>query len=157
MKNCRRIKTSLAAVTVTFALLQCWSGALAWSSSTTKRPRQDGQAWAACSRRNAISKIIGTASGALLLVGGDSTLIPSCPAYAADDTSTTSTSIYIRQQTISKQVVAWQIELPVGMKEGAKPVKTHLDEINFNSESFARYQYGVTVDPVRISSIQEVK
>jgi hypothetical protein len=43
------------------------------------------------------------------------------------------------------------------MKEGAKPVKTHLDEINFNSESFARYQYGVTVDPVRISSIQEVK
>lgn len=41
------------------------------------------------------------------------------------------------------------------MKEGSKPVKTHLDEVNFVSESVKRYQYGITVDPVRISSLKE--
>jgi hypothetical protein len=74
-----------------------------------------------------------------------------------------STSLYTRQQnqsTTKQQAeavpISYQIELPSSMKESSKPVKTHLDEVNFSSESVKGYQYGVTVDPVRISSIKEV-
>lgn len=41
------------------------------------------------------------------------------------------------------------------MKEDSKPLKTHLDEVNFVSETIKRYQYGITVDPVRITSLKE--
>ena len=34
-----------------------------------------------------------------------------------------------------------------------KPLKTHLDEVNFKSSTLAGYQYGITVDPVRIASL----
>jgi hypothetical protein len=74
-----------------------------------------------------------------------------------------STSLYTRQKqdTSTKQQAAvapisYQIELPSSMKESSKPVKTHLDEVNFSSETIKGYQYGVTVDPVRISSLKEV-
>jgi len=41
------------------------------------------------------------------------------------------------------------------MKQGSKPLKTHLDEINFSSETVPKYQIGITVDPVRIKSLKE--
>eukprot|EP00548_Thalassiothrix_antarctica_P005365 CAMPEP_0194153698 /NCGR_PEP_ID=MMETSP0152-20130528/57413_1 /TAXON_ID=1049557 /ORGANISM="Thalassiothrix antarctica, Strain L6-D1" /LENGTH=135 /DNA_ID=CAMNT_0038859169 /DNA_START=205 /DNA_END=612 /DNA_ORIENTATION=- len=41
------------------------------------------------------------------------------------------------------------------MKESTKPLKTHLDEINFVSSELKGYQYGVTVDPVRIDSLSQ--
>jgi len=44
---------------------------------------------------------------------------------------------------------------PESMKESTKPLKTHLDETNFISSELKGYQYGVTVDPVRINSISE--
>jgi len=44
---------------------------------------------------------------------------------------------------------------PPGFAEGNKPLKTHLDEINFSKEGVRGYQYGITVDPVRISSLKE--
>ena len=46
---------------------------------------------------------------------------------------------------------------PPGFAPGKKPVQTHLDEVNFNLEdgSAPRYTYGVTVDPVRISTLAE--
>jgi hypothetical protein len=72
-----------------------------------------------------------------------------------------STSVYRRQLDQStKQAAAapisYRIELPSSMKESSKPVKTHLDEVNFSSETLRGYQYGITVDPVRISSLKEV-
>lgn len=36
-----------------------------------------------------------------------------------------------------------------------KPLKTHLDEVNFVSNSVPGYQFGITVDPVRIDSLSE--
>ena len=36
-----------------------------------------------------------------------------------------------------------------------KPLKTHLDEVNFQSPDFSGYQFGITVDPVRIESLAE--
>jgi PsbP len=36
-----------------------------------------------------------------------------------------------------------------------KPVKTHLEEINVTNDQYKGYQYGITVDPVRISSLSE--
>lgn len=50
---------------------------------------------------------------------------------------------------------SYSIDIPSTMKQSAKPVKTHQDEVNFGSESISRYQYGVTVDPVRINSLKE--
>ncbi|KAL7565030.1 hypothetical protein ACA910_020741 [Epithemia clementina (nom. ined.)] len=36
-----------------------------------------------------------------------------------------------------------------------KPLPTHLDEVNFKSANVPGYQYGITVDPVRISSLAQ--
>jgi len=55
---------------------------------------------------------------------------------------------------------------PPGMAPGNKPLKTHLDEVNFfpaendgNNDDQPRrrrgYQYGITVDPVRIPSLTD--
>jgi PsbP len=38
---------------------------------------------------------------------------------------------------------------------GQKPLKTHLDEVNFQSSEIPGYQIGITVDPVRISTLTE--
>jgi PsbP len=38
---------------------------------------------------------------------------------------------------------------------GQKPLKTHLDEVNFQSADISGYLIGITVDPVRISSLTE--
>mmetsp|Transcript_33344 Transcript_33344/g.73537 ORF Transcript_33344/g.73537 Transcript_33344/m.73537 type:complete len:303 (+) Transcript_33344:80-988(+) len=44
---------------------------------------------------------------------------------------------------------------PPGFSPGKKPVPTHLDEINFNLEGVRGYQFGITVDPVRITALRE--
>jgi hypothetical protein len=81
--------------------------------------------------------------------------------YATDEeaaAAATTTALYTRQQSPNKQQqVSYSINLPSTMKETSKPVKTHLDEVNFVSETTKGYQYGVTVDPVRISSLKEVR
>lgn len=65
--------------------------------------------------------------------------------------------IYTRQQKVlNSKELHYDITIPSTMKEGSKPVKTHLDEVNFVSEDIKRYQYGITVDPVRIASLKEV-
>jgi hypothetical protein len=52
---------------------------------------------------------------------------------------------------------AYSITTPATFSENSKPMKTHLDEINFVSEGVKGYQYGITVDPVRINSLKEVR
>jgi PsbP len=45
---------------------------------------------------------------------------------------------------------------PIGFPgPSQKPLKTHLDEVNFASTDISEYQFGITVDPVRIASLKE--
>jgi hypothetical protein len=76
-------------------------------------------------------------------------MIPPPPAWAA-----ASDDQVFRRQT---DKFAYSIQIPSAMKEAPKPVKTHLDETNFASETVKGYQYGITVDPVRINSLKEVR
>lgn len=97
--------------------------------------------------------ILSTAAWSLVLGGAALTENPTL-ADAAEESS----FVYTRKQTVlNKKELVYQISIPSTMNEGSKPVKTHLDEINFVSESVKRYQYGITVDPVRISSLKEVR
>lgn len=99
-------------------------------------------------RRSVFSK------AAWSLVVGEAVLSgnPSLANAAGEDSF-----VYTRKQTVmNKKELNYQISIPSTMNEGSKPVKTHLDEVNFVSESVKRYQYGITVDPVRISSLKEV-
>ena len=76
--------------------------------------------------------------------------------------SNTKTQIYRRRLDVNKKTVSYEIEFPAGMEEGSKPLKTHLDEINFSllpsssSSSGSGFKVGITVDPVKITSLQEV-
>jgi hypothetical protein len=56
-----------------------------------------------------------------------------------------------------KKTVSYTITFPsTSVTESNKPVKTHLDEINFDLPQTS-FKIGITVDPVRISSLQEVR
>lgn len=50
---------------------------------------------------------------------------------------------------------SYSINIPPTMQQSQKPVKTHQDEVNFKSDDVKGYQYGITVDPVRINSLKE--
>ena len=69
-------------------------------------------------------------------------LPPTNPAFA---------EVYTRET----DQFAYQFQPPDNFGAGNKPVRTHLDEINFKSESMSGYQYGITVDPVRIESLRQ--
>lgn len=50
----------------------------------------------------------------------------------------------------------YEFQPPAGFPgPGQKPLKTHLDEVNFSSVEMPGYQFGITVDPVRITSLTE--
>jgi len=77
-------------------------------------------------------------------------------AYAALTIHNENDELYKRKlNVLTNKELTYQIAIPSSMKESSKPVKTHLDEVNFRSESTKGYQYGITVDPVRISSLKE--
>jgi hypothetical protein len=51
---------------------------------------------------------------------------------------------------------AYTFSPPIGFPgPSQKPLKTHLDEVNFASTDVPGYQFGITVDPVRITSLKE--
>ena len=50
---------------------------------------------------------------------------------------------------------AYQFQPPAGFEPSNKPLKTHLDEVNFISSTNPKYQFGITVDPVLINSLAE--
>jgi hypothetical protein len=50
---------------------------------------------------------------------------------------------------------SYLFEPPTDWAPQNKPLKTHLDEVNFKSPSISKYEYGITVDPVRIKSLRE--
>lgn len=51
---------------------------------------------------------------------------------------------------------AFRFVPPPEMEPGAKPVKTHLYEINWKSKTTPKYTFGITIDPVRIQTLKEV-
>mmetsp|Transcript_18259 Transcript_18259/g.23679 ORF Transcript_18259/g.23679 Transcript_18259/m.23679 type:complete len:226 (-) Transcript_18259:39-716(-) len=52
------------------------------------------------------------------------------------------------------QNFSYMFQPPFEFAQGKKPLKTHLDEVNFSREGVRGYQYGITVDPVRIESVK---
>jgi len=105
--------------------------------------------WSLSSRRSVLATVAWS-----LLVGEAALVGNPKQADAADDDE--ASFLYTRKQIVlNKKELNYQISIPSSMKEGSKPVKTHLDEVNFMSETVKRYQYGITVDPVRISSLKE--
>lgn len=49
----------------------------------------------------------------------------------------------------------YRFQPPPGFAAGNKPLKTHLDEVNFSSQTMSGFQFGITVDPVRIESLSD--
>jgi len=92
-----------------------------------------------CSRRKFWNTV--TATGFAMIATTTATTLAAPPANAFDRTD---------------PKFAYSIQIPESCKEGSKPVKTHQDEINFISGDIRGYQYGITVDPVRINSLKEV-
>jgi len=78
----------------------------------------------------------------------------SVSAAADDQDASTSSSLFTRRDEAGKFAYQFQPPSP-DCKPANKPLKTHLDEINFVSTSTSGYQYGITVDPVRINSLRE--
>jgi hypothetical protein len=110
---------------------------------------------------------------AAVVVGNPDSLTP------PPTTTTTTTTLYQRTAAgmKSSNPISYQLQLPnssssssdsldssttittsssSSFQESQKPVKTHLDEVNLISNSIKGYQYGITVDPVRINSLTEV-
>ena len=52
---------------------------------------------------------------------------------------------------------AYRFVPPEEMEQGTKPVKTHLFEINWKSKTTPKYTFGITIDPVRIQNLKEVR
>jgi len=63
---------------------------------------------------------------------------------------------YIRTPSLKdKFQFGYTVTPPPTFVSSNKPLKTHLDEINFSPPDVRGYTLGITVDPVRISSIRE--
>lgn len=63
---------------------------------------------------------------------------------------------YIRTPSLKdKFQFGYTVTPPTTFVSSNKPLKTHLDEINFSPPDVRGYTLGITVDPVRISSIRE--
>jgi hypothetical protein len=78
------------------------------------------------------------------------------PALATDeaDTATTATATATAAFIRRTDQYAYQFTPPPNFTPGNKPVKTHLDEVNFSFNT-PGYQFGITVDPVRIQALSE--
>ena len=130
-----------------FVFLLLLPSGISWSSPSRQHSKQANkqqqQATATATdsvkRRQVLQQVLGTAA---VILGTNSV-----PAYAED------TATVFSRQTATYQ---YQITTPPTFEQSQKPVKTHLDEINFVSSQVKGYQYGITVDPVRIDSLKEV-
>jgi hypothetical protein len=98
------------------------------------------------SRRSVLDNLV-TGAAAIVATG---VAIPQISLAAVVDTDT----VEFQRQ---KDKLSYTIKIPSTCKETQKPVRTHLDEVNFVSDQVKGYQYGVTVDPVRINSLREVR
>ena len=73
------------------------------------------------------------------------------PALASDEDQA-----YVRTPSPNEKFkFSYTVTPPPSFAPGNKPLRTHLDEINFSPPDVRGYTLGVTVDPVRISSIKD--
>lgn len=86
-----------------------------------------------------------------------SLLLPISPAFALDDDTPTQqpSEPYIRNSSNDKFKFSYTVTPPPLFVPSNKPLKTHLDEINFSPPDIRGYTLGITIDPVRLSTIQE--
>lgn len=110
------------------------------------------------SRRNFLSKL----AAACVTTASATSIVATSPAFAVDtniaDSAPTSPINDPQTPTLfsrSGKGFEYSFLPPAGFKPSNKPLKTHLDEINFSLEGLRGYQYGITVDPVRIQSLQQ--
>jgi hypothetical protein len=79
------------------------------------------------------------------------------PARAADESTNTDQVIADTDRTFVRRTkeYAYQFTPPPNFTPGNKPLKTHMDENNFKSSVTSGWQFGITVDPVRLQSMAE--
>lgn len=82
-------------------------------------------------------------------------MIPSTLPAFADETATADTQQQIAYTSPPNQKFRYTVTPPPSFTASNKPLKTHLDEINFSPPDVRGYTLGITVDPVRIKTIQE--
>lgn len=96
-------------------------------------------------------KIIQHASAAIATI-----ILPSASSTNAFAADTDSVEPYTRVPSPNDKFnFSYTVTPPPDFAPGNKPLKTHLDEINFSPPDVRGYTLGITVDPVRISKIQE--
>ncbi|KAL3768431.1 hypothetical protein ACHAW5_005844 [Stephanodiscus triporus] len=86
-----------------------------------------------------------------------SPLRPTAYASAADAPAASSSGPYVRTSSPNDKFrFGYAVVPPPGFAPSNRPLRTHLDEINFSPpDGRGGYTLGITVDPVRISSIRE--
>jgi hypothetical protein len=140
-----KILGPLVAVAFLLAFLTGCSDAWQTSSHSTVRRSLSSlflerRTYSDNSRRDFLSSV----SAAVLLIN------PLAKDAFADDSATAPASpLYTRQS----DKFGYTFQPPPSLSEGNKPLKTHLDEVNFFGSN--GYQVGITIDPVRISSLSE--
>lgn len=112
------------------------------SSSTAEQPRATGR------RRALVTGLTGWLSAAATCATTETTVLPA----RAVDNDAAALGAFVRRT----EQLAYQFQPPreFGTAPTNKPLKTHLDEVNFISPNRKGYQFGITVDPVRIDSLQ---
>jgi hypothetical protein len=80
------------------------------------------------------------------------------PSQAAEtETINTDPATTAAERTFVRRTdqYSYQFTPPPNFTPGNKPLKTHLDENNFKSSATSGFQFGITVDPVRLQSLSE--
>ena len=105
------------------------------------------------SRRGVVRQLLSSAAAAAAASSSSSLLLPP----TAPPMRPPPTEPYTRLPSpADKFQFGYSITPPPTFVPSNKPLKTHLDEINFSPPSDAKgYAIGVTVDPVRINSMRE--
>lgn len=82
--------------------------------------------------------------------------LPLAPAIASDEAAPGPSEPYTRAPSPGDKFrFGYTVTPPPSFVASNKPLKTHLDEINFSPPGVRGYTLGVTVDPVRISGIRD--
>jgi len=75
-------------------------------------------------------------------------------AASADGSIAAESGPIVRSGSFQSKKYSYAFTPPPSCTAGNKPLRTHLDEVNYSSGTRG-YTYGITVDPVRINSLEE--
>jgi hypothetical protein len=94
-------------------------------------------------------------SSSLTTLDGSSWVAMATEEVSAATATTTESTTFTQSGKGGGGPFGYQLTIPPNFVQGGKPVKTHLNEANFNSAVTKGYQLGITVDPVKINSLVE--